>query len=277
MDIIRILYLLTIKDTGVHLHLTLHQHPHLKQFCLYSGNATIKNVKLEKGGCDTPWVPNSSDSVYTTLGYNKYASTEYDCSGFNNNGTKYGTIYTRNNSRKYKRSEDLNGNDNSIGIGNLSSIIPEGIFTMNIWFYHDSTWSSKTWETIFGGPSGFELELKSGSTNTPVLYLYSWGKQQASYPLNNWNMLTMTRTSSETKFYLNGSQVLTGDAGSIPSGSYFIGAWNSSTQQNYKGLVQDFRLYTTILSEKDIKELYNAPISITKSGSLMCSEIVEIE
>ena len=87
----------------------------------------------------------------------------------------------------------------------------------------------------------------------------------------------MTRTTSETKFYLNGSQVLTGDAGSIPSGSYFIGAWNSSSQQNYKGLVQDFRLYTTILSEKDIKELYNAPISITKSGSLICSELVEIE
>ena len=143
--------------------------------------------------------------------------------------------------------------------------------------YHDFTWSSKTYETIFGGPGGFELELKISSTNTPVLYTYSWGRQQASYPLNNWNMLTMTRTSSETKFYLNGSQVLTGDAGSIPSGSYFIGAWNSSTQQNYKGLVQDFRLYTMILSEKDIKELYNTPISITKSGSLICSEIVEIE
>ena len=146
---------------------------------------------------------------------------------------------------------------------------------MNCWIYHDNTWSSKTWETIFGGPSGFELEAKNSSTNSPVLYAYSWGKGSAAYELNKWNMITMTRNASETKFYINGELKITGSAGTIPSGNYFIGAWASSSGQNYKGRISDFRLYSTVLSVEDIKMLYSISASVDKNGNMYAYEFKE--
>lgn len=147
----------------------------------------------------------------------------------------------------------FDGTDDAIGIGNLSTIVDTD-FSWSCWFYR-SEWSSKSWETIFGGPSGFELETKNGSTNSPLMYAYSWGRGTFTYELNQWNHLVMTRTTSETKFYLNGELKLTGSAGSIPSGNYFVGSWSSTTGQNFKGKVNDVRIYNHCLSPTEIKWL----------------------
>lgn len=148
----------------------------------------------------------------------------------------------------------FDGVDDAITVGNLSTLVTDN-FSFACWFYHDDTWSSKNYETIFGGPSGFELEAKSGSTNSPVIRAYSWGQGTFTYELNKWNHLVMTRTTSETKFYLNGELKLTGTAGTIPSGNYFVGSWSSTTGQNFKGKVNDVRIYDHCLSPMEVKEL----------------------
>jgi hypothetical protein len=102
------------------------------------------------------------------------------------------------------------------------------------------------------------------SSNVSYVHPYSWGggstatpnSYSIAYELDKWNMLTMIRTTSNTKFYLNGELKITGSAGSIPSGNYFIGSWSTTTGQNYRGQIQDFRLYTTVLTDKDIQSLY---------------------
>ena len=240
-----------------------------------AGMVYFTNFKIEKGNKSTPWCPHTSDSLYTSLGLD--STTEPDCSGLSNNGTKIGGLSSSTNplSIRYESCYDFDGSTGSIQIPNLSTLVPSGEFTMNCWIYHDNTWSSKTWETIFGGPSGFELEAKNSSTNSPVLYAYSWGKGSAVYELNKWNMITMTRNASEAKFYINGELKITGSAGTIPSGNYFIGAWNTSSQQNYKGRISDFRLYSTVLSVEDIKELYNTSASIDKNGNMYAYEFKE--
>ena len=239
------------------------------------GMVYFTNFKIEKGNKSTPWCPHTSDSLYISLGLD--STTESDCSGLSNNGTKIGGLSSSTNplSIRYESCYDFDGSTGSIQIPNLSTLVPSGEFTMNCWIYHDNTWSSKGYETIFGGPSGFELEAKNSSTNSPVLYAYSWGKGSAVYELNKWNMITMTRNASEAKFYINGELKITGSAGTIPSGNYFIGAWNTSSQQNYKGGISDFRLYSTILSEEDIKELYNTSASIDKNGNMYAYEFKE--
>ena len=236
---------------------------------------TIKNVKLERGSVATSWCPHTSDSLYTSLGLD--STTESDCSGLSNNGTKIGGLSSSTNplSIRYESCYDFDGNTGSIQIPNLSTLVPSGEFTMNCWIYHDNTWSSKGYETILGGPSGFELEAKPASTNSPSLYAYSWGQGQATYELNKWNMITMTRNASESKFYVNGELKITGSAGSIPTGSYFIGAWRTSSEQNYKGRISDFRLYSTVLPVDDIKELYNTSASIDKNGNMYAYEFKE--
>lgn len=148
----------------------------------------------------------------------------------------------------------FDGTDDAIGIGDLSTLVSTD-FTFACWFYHDDTWSSKSWETILGGPSGFELEMKNSTTNSPCVYLYSWGKGNFTYDLNTWNHLVMTRNSTETKVYLNGELKLTGSAGTIPSGDYFVGAWKTSAQQNYKGKINDVRIYDNCLSAEEIKRI----------------------
>ena len=239
------------------------------------GEFLMRRPKLEEGSSATEWIPHTSDSLYISLGLS--STTESDCSGLFNNGTKIGGLSSSTSpvSIRYESCYDFDGGTGSIQIPNLSTLVPSGEFTMNCWIYHDNTWSSKTWETIFGGPSGFELEAKNSSTNSPVLYAYSWGKGSAAYELNKWNMITMTRNASETRFYINGKLKITGSAGTIPSGNYFIGAWNSSSQQNYKGRISDFRLYSTVLSVEDIKELYNTSASVDKNGNMYAYEFKE--
>lgn len=258
----------TIKNTGSassgfgHMRIGLEEHTSST-----SNYWLFKNIQIEDKDHSTPFVVGSRDE-----------STVYDCSGIANNGTKMGEVIPSSNPLpiRYEKSYDFDGNTGSIQIPNLSTLVPSGEFTMNCWIYHDDTWSSKTWETIFGGPSGFELEAKNSSTNSPVLYAYNWGKGSATYELNKWNMITMTRNASETKFYINGELKITGSAGTIPSGNYFIGAWNTSSQQNYKGRISDFRLYSTVLSVEDIKELYNTSASIDKSGNMYAYEFKEV-
>ena len=240
-----------------------------------NGTYWIAEPKVEFGTKPTTWCPHTSDSLYASLGLD--STTEVDCSGLSNNGTKIGglTPSTSPISIRYESCYDFDGNTGSIQIPNLSTLVPSGEFTMNCWIYHDDTWSSKGYETIFGGPSGFELEAKYGSTNSPALYAYSWGSGKAVYELNRWNMITMTRNASETKFYINGELKITGSAGTIPSGNYFIGAWRTSSEQNFKGKISDFRLYSTVLSVEDIEELYNTSASVDKNGSMYAYEFKE--
>ncbi len=237
---------------------------------------TLSNFKLEKGSVATHWCPHTSDNMYTLLGLD--SSAEVDCSGLSNNGTKIGglTPSTSPVSIRYESCYDFDGNTGSIQIPNLATLAPSGEFTMNCWIYHDDTWSSKGYETILGGPNNtFELEAKVTSTNSPVLYAYSWGQGKATYELNKWNMITMTRNASESKFYINGELKITGTAGTIPPGNYFMGAWRSSSEQNYKGKISDFRLYSNVLSVEDIQELYNTSASVDKNGNMYAYEFKE--
>ena len=195
-----------------------------------------------------------------------------DCSGYGINGTLYGSVTSSKDTARYDGSVVLNGGNTAIKIGNLSSLIHDGIFTFNCWF-NKQDFSSKSWETIFGGPSGFEFQSKRSTTNSPSLVAYSWGQSNSGgqvYELNKWNMVTMVRTSSDCKFYLNGSLYYTGSAGSIPSGDYFLGSWRDYSSQNYKGMFSDVRIYATALSDNDIKELYSVGSSIDNNGNLMC-------
>ena len=239
-------------------------------FCTYTNNLDEKRYftcwQLELKDHSTPFVVGSRNE-----------STVYDCSGLANNGTKIGGVTPSSNPLpiRYDKSYDFDGNTGSIQIPNLAKLAPSGELTMNCWIYHDNTWSPEGYETIFGGPGGFELDAKHSTTNSPVLYACDWGKGRATYELNKWNMITMTRSTSETRFYINGELKITGSAGTIPSGSYFVGAWKTSNEQNYKGKISDFRLYSTVLSVEDIKELYSTSASVDKNGNMYAYEFKE--
>lgn len=227
----------------------------------WSGNANvtdtihIKNVKLEKGSN-----PSATFSPPPTETLN-WGTIEYDGSGYKNHGTVSGNVTLSADSPRYTGSYTFNGNDTSILIGDLSKLIPDGNFTMSCWI-KKSEFSSKGYDTIFGGPYGFELESKNDTANERKFCAHNWGGGKWDYEFNKWYHLVMVRTSSDTKFYFspesgfNNTPVITGDPGSIPSGNYYVGSWRSATEQNYKGLISDFRIYATALDATDVAELY---------------------
>ena len=64
---------------------------------------SICGVKLEKGSIPTPWCPNSSDALATTLGLNN--NVEYDTSGYGNNGIRTGMFSWTSDTPKYNVSQ----------------------------------------------------------------------------------------------------------------------------------------------------------------------------
>ena len=92
-----------------------------------------------------------------------------------------------------------------------------------------------------------------GANSTPVSYLHYVNGElfQNYYPIVQLGVQSLPGT----KFYLNGELKLTCTAGTIPSGNYFIGSWSSTTGQNFKGKVNDVRIYNHALSQMEVKEL----------------------
>ena len=233
-------------------------------------NVTLQlcGVKLEKGDKMTPWIPNSNESMYTVLGLN--GTTEYDCSGFCNNGIKNNLPTYSSDTAKYAISTHVDGVNQTIQLPNLSILIPDSIFTFNIWFKRlASEPGSKAWETILGGPSGFEIETCSANNvHDNKIRAYSWGSGMFEFELDKWNMLTMVSNGANALFYLNGELKLTGTYKALVSGNYFLGSWRDTATQNYRGYICDARIYATALSASDVKSLYQNCATIDPDGTI---------
>lgn len=238
-----------------------------------TGTVSIKCIKFEEGDKPTPWCPNSSDTLYNKLGLND--NMEYDTSGYGNNGTRIGTFTWTSDTPKYNVSTVFNGTDNAIQTPSLPSMISDKNYTIAVWIYK-TVIGSKGYQTIYGGPSGFEIEARNGGANETKFVPWNWGKPMASYELNEWNHCVFVHSDSDCKIYLNGEYIATGTAKAAnPSGNYFVGAWNTATQQNFDGLMSDFRIYATALSAKDVKDLYELGATIDTNGVLSTYEFAE--
>lgn len=229
-----------------------------------NASVQIKNIKLQISEIPTPWNFNSSDTKYTVLGLNDTRIA--DISGFGNNGIRNNITYDYLTKVKYGKSAVFNGNNSVITLGNISNLLQDN-FTINLWFCKKDL-GTKNYETLIGGPSGFEMDTRASTATTLSLFMTSTRGGSLFTPFNfsKWYMVTMVCDNINQYYYINGDLVSTIPKKGMPSGNYFIGAWRDVSSQNYKGSISDFRLYTTALSADDIKELYNYnnPIVITE-------------
>ncbi len=226
---------------------------------------TFSNCQLEKRDHATPY----------TTGTRTANTVAWDCSGFKNNGIIVGSLTNSTNTARYSISTLFANTGNAIQIpfNEMLGSAPVD-FTISVWIYKENA-GTNAHQTIIGGPSGFELEARNGTESTPTIIAYSWGKYTATYEFNKWVLVTFVRTTSDSKIYVNGVYANSGGAGSIPSGNYFIGSWQTAAKQNFEGKMSDFRIYTTALSADDVKELYQASAHIDKSGNTYAYEFVE--
>lgn len=233
-----------------------------------------KEVKLEKGFIATPWCPNSSDELATTMGMND--GIEYDCSGFGNNGEKTTTINYSSNSARYMGSYEFNFTDRSNIYFPNEANPPEEI-SISLWGYKNN-WnaaerlagkaaSGSGWcigdygseNTMFG----FFLQSGSGGYNTIS------GFRQLS---SGWHHFVITFDGYNLKYYLDGECISTKTWESkqklqVGAGKYNIGS-HTNNSYFFNGNMNDFRIYATALSASDVLSLYQNSAYIDSSGNV---------
>ena len=219
-------------------------------------------------------------TLYAGLGGTRSGDTTvYDCSGFQNNGTVSGSLIVSSDTARYSVSTVFDGNSASIQIPNLYEMLGSNgsaSYSISVWTYKSQI-GTKSYQTILGGGSGFEIEARNAAGTDPEYVLWSWGKIAAPYEFNKWNHMVFTKQGSEVKLYVNGVLANQGTSSTgIVNSNYFIGAWNTATQQNYEGQMSDFRVYATALSAAQVADLYNTAVSVANNGTLMGYELVEV-
>lgn len=240
------------------------------------GHMYFEKPKLEKGSIATPWCPNSSDTLATTMNLN--STTEYDCSGFCNNGTRTGTFTWTSDTPKYNVSTVFPSGSNFITAGR-GAMVTDSI-TVSLWCKY-STWGNPISCTEGGG---WNFENGSNSIRFPV-YVSGVGYKIAesniapSTLINQWHMITGTFDKTNIKIYIDGElkgTIATGSTNGIAypsSNAIFIGAESAGSATSpessyFVGNISDVRIYATALSASDVKSLYQNSAYIDSSGNV---------
>ena len=223
----------------------------------------IWNVKLEKGSIATPWCPNSSDTLATTMGLN--STTEYDCSGFCNNSTRNANTTYSSNTPKYSVSTFWGAVNTPKATLSDPSIL-KALNNCTVAWWENCTTTGNTL-------------LFSGQTQT-----YYIGAGNSSNPLYDYNIGT-----SGITLYKDGVAVNTSYSGQRVNhtGTYHIkdewhhyvltgvnlSAWTTFIINGYgswplNAYVSDIRIYATALSAEDVKSLYQNCATIDPDGTI---------
>lgn len=243
-----------------------------------NGNGTVggiyeiwtAEVKLEKGEVVTPWCPNSSDELATTMGFN--STIEYDCSGFCNNGEKSGAFTYLSDTPKYAVSTHMGTTTTKIHISNFSTSGFGNSYTFAWWAKISSVspmhWGFSNGIRLNGMYTGRLWNTGDGSNNP--LYNIGTTTQVTAPTTNVWHHWVMTGNGTKCYVYQDGE--LWAEAKtykSISGTDIYINGWNSAadySSDNYS--ISDFRIYATALSADDVKSLYQNCATIDPDGTI---------
>ena len=227
------------------------------------------NPQLEMKDHVTPYVNKTRNN-----------SIIYDSSGYQNNGSIVGNLTIQSDSARYTNSTSFDGNTSGILIQNfnLSNIINTAL-TYSFWIKPNGENGARS--VYFGSYSGASFSLEKTATNK--LRLWWNGSPDLTSTLtivdDQWQHIAITKSgNTEIKAYLNGAliQTFTQTFNNItfPT-TYRIGRDSRDGATSYHGLISDFRIYTTVLSDDDILDLYKVGASVDNQQNFYTYEIEE--
>lgn len=236
-------------------------------------------LKIEKGTKSTPWTPAPEDNSQF------YDNIIPDISGYRNNATvKDSTCPTwSDDSPRYLGSYEFNGENQYIsGLSPVSNNTKE--FTISFWTKLNNTSGAMTFYTARKGiGSGVALFFVNKNIrfddNAQFTFNYT-----CDFSSNKWTHLCVTRNNTSKKLYINGKLVdSTSKVGDMQNiGQHFtIGGsssyGNGTADFNWlNGKLSDFRIYSTVLSDEDVLDLYQSSASLDSQGNLMLTgEVIE--
>lgn len=94
--------------------------------------------------------------------------------------------------------------------------------------------------------------------------------------MNDWHHYVITGNGSKNNFYIDGE--LVGSSGTyvvLTGTTLIINGYDTSTLYKIGNPISDFRLYSTVLSQDEIVDLYSTEVSLASNGTLLSSGINE--
>jgi len=240
-----------------------------------------RNARLSLADGTTYWIPNINETDYNKLGFNNICSR--DVSGFDYNGTQYGSLVFNTDSPRYAGSTDFSDYGY---LHYLSSPLNSSTdaFTFTCWFnptqasnmalYNDRT-------TVGSGFSVFYLDSKKIRFDTGGNSQFF---QTGTVDINTWTFIACVydKNNNTKKIYINGA--LDGSSSSIGDliqigtnasiGNSSTNAAAGAGNQIY-GSLSDVRIYCTALSADDILKLYEISGIIDNEGNMYSYEFKE--
>jgi len=234
-----------------------------------TNTAYVGEVKLELGPAPTPW-SSSTDADYTIK----------DCSGYQASVSTSGSaVVATGDGPRY---------NSSVVLGETSYVqypVPAGISqcTIAFWVKRASGGAYSTVDCLKNNPAGgMWLAVNTESSKLWAYWGGTYNKVSGSLTANTWYHVALTFNAGVTQWYLDGVAVgstvdFSAKGTTWPSGTRTIGNSYTGTTWGTKftGSISDWRFYTTVLTAAQIKELYNAPISVANTGACLSEQFTE--
>ncbi len=236
------------------------------------GNGTfyVKNLKYELGSIATPWCPNFSDILATTMGLND--TIEYDCSGYGNNGTRIGTFNWTSDTPRYSVSTHIGTTSSKIHISDFPTSGFGDSYSFAWWGKRNSNspmfWGFSNGIRLNGMYLGTLWNTGDGSNNP--IYKPNTTTTITAPSLNVWHHYVMTGDGKTCKLYIDGEFYGQAKVYKAISGtSIYINGYDASTSYCSNNTdISDFRIYATALSPEDVLNLYNLGAAIDTNNNL---------
>lgn len=236
---------------------------------VYDMDFDIKEVQLIESDSFPGWVDNTMAS-----------NTVRDNTGRGNDATCSGSITTETGSPRNTRAFKF------IDSTYLQYTLPAGISqcTLAFWIKPTGTNAYSAVDIAKNNPSGnMWLSVNTESSKVWAYWGGTYNKVSGSLSTGTWYHVAMTFNAGVTQWYVNGvaagSEVDFSAKGTTwPSGTRSIGDSYTGTSWSgtpFTGSMSDWRFYTTVLTATQIKELYNAPISVANTGACLSEQFTE--
>ena len=259
-----------------------------ESLCVVNSILKFKNMKLEEGTTETPWCPNSSDALYSILGYD--TTIIEDSSGYGHNGTINSTISYENSQGGRYSTQAYIGSGTAQSV-NTPNILFENMLqgTLNIWINRKSTDTNWRVYTFFADSYNWTGNSRDfliiGSTGSQRVVLDCCSNTYEFTPdLNKWYMCTISwdLVTHTAKMYVNGELKSTKVDDKIDTTyaskhnlHYFGNRYLTNSTYTGDYLLSDARIYCTQLLDNDIKMLYNVSMKVDNLGNIHTYELEE--
>ena len=190
-----------------------------------------------------------------------------DKTPYENDGTIYGATFTTDRKGQANKAMSFDGND-YIDLGNSDTLSIRNKITISAWIKTEGSINEQAilFDTFAEGT--IPIEFYINKVNDIIFASYDNGlifsmASNTKIPLNTWTHVLVSfdkdLTTKAKKIYINGALDKTSDDQKILStrnGTIRIGSYGTSWCFN--GSIDDVRIYNRVLSETEIKTLYNS-------------------